>query len=925
MSTIKENQHQDDFQNQNSNHQSIQERDTLNSSNSNPGSSSTQATNPADDSATSYVKSLESVLEVWENFIEENQNLLNTGTDETSGESQKTQSTDTTQTNEDKATSSATDKSSQPSEPTNTTTRPEDSTDPNHQPANSIEEERIKQLTRKNRRTHKEKKKKQQYLTIQSDVPSLDSLILASPMADKIFEKLREPVQNGNPLLGIKVLLRLSDDSQRKYYHLVHFPQLIVESLIMNMQFNEANNVLKEFDDLRDNDTIMFYAQKAVSFPNTNGMKPNLDWVEKALVQYAADNKSDLFTIKVKEWKFNINWNYEGVWSGSFKGVESAEEAIRQSHFFAAGTPNGDLALNILNLSKHKKYGQNLIDLCDYLSDIMCDREISDRILATNIMRELLINAKRYFTTENEHKAALVDSYLQDIDLLRSLLQAKCNFHVSLIDFSDKTKLRQLRDKLIKEDKVELAFSLCSKYNLESDPVWAAWGLYLLKAGQYEQAREKFKKCLGTNRAGKMFSGVILQSILEILESQAEQTQHSRDLEAARFQQSIYYLSEYGTPHMLISFLISHNLVMDACKFVLLKQYSQNVFVDDVLNVCIKLNKCEELVQAIKKLDPLLTQFRDYATSSCHYLSRQNDTHNLLKFQELLGDHVRAGLTLIKLFVESDATSFQEKRVFLERSKDHFLKELDGMGGEDGVDTNVSMNFEKMVLQFRDSNSSISPREANNNNSSTETLMSRNVIHKYIRRIALQMEVSTFFDQHDKKSNRFSIFGSTVHRTLIAEKLVELENYDLALTVIFAFSLPANKVLSNVLNNLVLTAKWKQIKSLVRKAKDIISDKEELDGFILAALKQLVENDNLKRAEKLVPLFSRDDGKIEGYIVCGKLRQAYIESVRIGSRKQVERIREFAKEKNLQTEYRLCDQYLSQNPLSLSKETANAT
>ena len=83
------------------------------------------------------------------------------------------------------------------------------------------------------------------------DVPSLDSLILASPMADKIFEKLRENVQNGNPLLGIKVLLRLSDDSQRKYYHLVHFPQLIVESLIMNTQFNEANNVVKEFDDLR--------------------------------------------------------------------------------------------------------------------------------------------------------------------------------------------------------------------------------------------------------------------------------------------------------------------------------------------------------------------------------------------------------------------------------------------------------------------------------------------------------------------------------------------------------------------------------------------------------------------------------------------------------------------------------------------------
>lgn len=67
---------------------------------------------------------------------------------------------------------------------------------------------------------------------------------------------------------------------------------------------------------------------------------------------------------------------------------------------------------------------------------------------------------------------------------------------------------RQLRDKLIAEDRMKLAINVATKCNIESEPgkiqntmtlsaAWAAWGLSLLKMGSYVDAKEKFTYCLG--------------------------------------------------------------------------------------------------------------------------------------------------------------------------------------------------------------------------------------------------------------------------------------------------------------------------------------------------------------------------------------------------------------------------------------------
>ena len=60
-------------------------------------------------------------------------------------------------------------------------------------------------------------------------------------------------------------------------------------------------------------------------------------------------------------------------------------------------------------------------------------------------------------------------------------------------------KKRVLRDNLIRDDRFKLAMEVATKCRIETEPVWSAWGIQKLKMGLYEEAREKFKHCLGMN------------------------------------------------------------------------------------------------------------------------------------------------------------------------------------------------------------------------------------------------------------------------------------------------------------------------------------------------------------------------------------------------------------------------------------------
>ena len=55
---------------------------------------------------------------------------------------------------------------------------------------------------------------------------------------------------------------------------------------------------------------------------------------------------------------------------------------------------------------------------------------------------------------------------------------------------------RGLRDKLIEDERLELAMNISTKCGIDPSAVWSAWGMAKLRVGNYLAAREKFSKCL---------------------------------------------------------------------------------------------------------------------------------------------------------------------------------------------------------------------------------------------------------------------------------------------------------------------------------------------------------------------------------------------------------------------------------------------
>ncbi len=190
-----------------------------------------------------------------------------------------------------------------------------------------------------------------------------------------------------------------------------------------------------------------------------------------------------------------------GLWILS--GDTATDNALREEHCYPSA-PSISLTKSLLGLcSDGQKAGETCISICYLLSQALVSSDMAgktDNLLIINMIQELLLYAKLQFLNSDStnEKENLCDTFLSHVELLQSLLISKClpaGFAVK--DFSDPQKARQLRDKLIAEDRMKLAINVATKCNIESDPVWAAWGMSLLKLGRYSEAKEKFNYCLG--------------------------------------------------------------------------------------------------------------------------------------------------------------------------------------------------------------------------------------------------------------------------------------------------------------------------------------------------------------------------------------------------------------------------------------------
>jgi hypothetical protein len=67
--------------------------------------------------------------------------------------------------------------------------------------------------------------------------------------------------------LGIKILVRMPPTDHQGYKHLVAYPNLIVESLLMHKEISQVLSLMKEFAELRNDNLVARYSSKALIFP----------------------------------------------------------------------------------------------------------------------------------------------------------------------------------------------------------------------------------------------------------------------------------------------------------------------------------------------------------------------------------------------------------------------------------------------------------------------------------------------------------------------------------------------------------------------------------------------------------------------------------------------------------------------------------
>ncbi|KAM6912964.1 zinc finger FYVE domain-containing protein 26 [Xenentodon cancila] len=626
-----------------------------------------------------------------------------------------------------------------------------------------------------------------------------------------------------------------------------------------------------------------------------------------------------------------------------------AESQLLRSEFYYEQAPSAYLCVAILSLhSDQTACGHQLIKHCRSLSRKLTNPEV-DACLLTDIMRQLLFSAKLMFVKVGRSQdLAVCDSYISKIDVLKILVMANYKYIPSLDDILETSEVARLRNQLLEAEHYQLAVEVSTKSGLDPTGVWQAWAMATLKAGNLSGAREKFTRCLKApvERNQLSLGPPLLQEIVQHLETSVRPTVTTcygedilaslRELEDALgevgpaerhegpshssslHQECLYYLSTYGTHLALISFYIRHDCVAEAMTYLLSKDCPEDVFMEGVLQPSLERGRLGMLQGIMEKLDPGLESCSRYLIASCQFLQRRGYYHSLYQLQQFMMDHVRAAMTCIRFFTHG-ATSYLhlgEQQRWLVRAKEHLRTYLQEQQGRAAVRRRSSVNsFRKM--------------------------MSSSDVSRHMNTIELQLEVTRFLHRCEsataskapqnttlpsKSSGPGSpptLFGGSpmkievACKTMLGGKNIE-EGFGIAYRVIQDFQLEAQAVYMRAGQRLVRQRQFGAVRQLLKCVGESgTATRNDCDVLILNCLSIADKGPaDAKELETLILEIRSTENKIKAYLVCSKLRPAYLLAVKLDPIQAgpfVQDVLQAAEEANDSVMQNICRQWLSEH------------
>jgi hypothetical protein len=113
----------------------------------------------------------------------------------------------------------------------------------------------------------------------------------------ELNEKISQNLENQK--IAIKVFFQIPKNLQEKLNHLIFQPNIIIETLLINMKFDIIKNIFYYFPNLQDDKLITIYAEKTMSFDKKGfNIHPNYtdsskDEIDEDLVILTANSSLD--------------------------------------------------------------------------------------------------------------------------------------------------------------------------------------------------------------------------------------------------------------------------------------------------------------------------------------------------------------------------------------------------------------------------------------------------------------------------------------------------------------------------------------------------------------------------------------------------------------------------------------------------------
>lgn len=145
------------------------------------------------------------------------------------------------------------------------------------------------------------------------------------------------------------------------------------------------------------------------------------------------------------------------------------------------------------------------------------------------------------------------------------------------------------------------------------------------------------------------------------------------------YSESVFYLVNYGRHTDILNFLVRHNQVAKAMKYVILMQVPPEQFNQIVVLPFLKTGKLDVIIAAMIDLDETLVIWKNYIILICHMLEKRNYWNSLYQVQLLLKDTVRASMTCVKFYTMKCCT-YQDLRnnaFHLVNAQKHLKSELE--------------------------------------------------------------------------------------------------------------------------------------------------------------------------------------------------------------------------------------------------------